>query len=51
MQDSFTFIRNKNQSETGSSNIDWSTWTSNGHSIISAFTLLMGIAIARLGII
>uniref|UniRef100_A0A1I7W2H3 Solute carrier family 40 member n=1 Tax=Loa loa TaxID=7209 RepID=A0A1I7W2H3_LOALO len=49
LKDSFTFITNKNQSETGSNNIDWSTWTSNGHSIISVFTLLVGIATARLG--
>ncbi|KAL3993866.1 Ferroportin1 (FPN1) family protein [Acanthocheilonema viteae] len=50
LQDSFTFVANKNQSETGSTDIDWSTWTSNGHSIISTFTLLMGIAVARLGL-
>ncbi|CAG9530923.1 unnamed protein product [Cercopithifilaria johnstoni] len=50
LQDSFTFVRNKNQSETGSNDIDWSTWTSNGHSIISVFTLLIGIAVARLGL-
>uniref|UniRef100_A0A158Q861 Solute carrier family 40 member n=1 Tax=Elaeophora elaphi TaxID=1147741 RepID=A0A158Q861_9BILA len=50
LQDSFIFIRSKNQSETGSNDIDWSTWTSNGHSIISAFILLIGIAVARLGL-
>ncbi|KAM3718982.1 Solute carrier family 40 member [Dirofilaria immitis] len=50
LQNSFVFINNKNQSETGSNDIDWSTWTSNGHSIISAFTLLLGIAVARLGL-
>uniref|UniRef100_F1KYN6 Solute carrier family 40 member n=2 Tax=Ascaris suum TaxID=6253 RepID=F1KYN6_ASCSU len=30
--------------------INWSRWTSNGHSIISVFTLLMGIAVARFGL-
>ncbi|VDK79316.1 unnamed protein product [Litomosoides sigmodontis] len=50
LQDSFISVRNKNQTETGSNDIDWSTWSSDGHSIISAFTLLMGIAVARLGL-
>uniref|UniRef100_A0A915Q4D4 Solute carrier family 40 member n=1 Tax=Setaria digitata TaxID=48799 RepID=A0A915Q4D4_9BILA len=50
MQDSFTFIRNKNESEIDSHSIEWSTWTSGGHSIISAFTMLIGIAVARLGL-
>uniref|UniRef100_A0A8R1TKN0 Solute carrier family 40 member n=1 Tax=Onchocerca volvulus TaxID=6282 RepID=A0A8R1TKN0_ONCVO len=50
LQNSFIFTNNKNESKTGSNDIDWSTWTSNGHSIISVFTLLMGIAVARLGL-
>ncbi|OZC07526.1 hypothetical protein X798_05456 [Onchocerca flexuosa] len=50
LKNSFIFVSNKNESKTGSNDIDWSTWTSNGHSIISVFTLLMGIAVARLGL-
>ncbi|VDN86057.1 unnamed protein product, partial [Brugia pahangi] len=49
LKDSFAFVRDKNENETDPNDIDWSTWTSNGHSIISAFTLLIGIAVARLG--
>nr|CRZ23692.1 BMA-FPN-1.1 [Brugia malayi] len=50
LKDSFAFVRDKNENETGPNDIDWSTWTSDGHSIISAFTLLIGIAVARLGL-
>ncbi|KAK6103583.1 Ferroportin1 (FPN1) family protein [Brugia pahangi] len=50
LKDSFAFVRDKNENETDPNDIDWSTWTSNGHSIISAFTLLIGIAVARLGL-
>ncbi|VDN58517.1 unnamed protein product [Dracunculus medinensis] len=31
-------------------NIEWSSWTVNGHSIISVSTLLIGIAISRFGL-
>ncbi|VDM49945.1 unnamed protein product [Toxocara canis] len=45
-KDAFRFTPT-NRTETVT--IDWSTWTSNGHSIISVFALLMGIAFARFG--
>ncbi|VDN02586.1 unnamed protein product [Thelazia callipaeda] len=48
--DSFSFSSVRNTSETGATDIDWSTWTSDGHSIISVFTLMLGIAAARLGL-
>ncbi|VDK34230.1 unnamed protein product, partial [Gongylonema pulchrum] len=50
LRKSFEFLPAQNASETGETNIDWSTWTSQGHSIISVFSLLMGVAIARLGL-